>query len=168
MDWYRIYHGLPFDPRLPVVARNAGLTRAETIALWITLHDHASRQTPRGSLAGLDAEETALLLEMNADKTAAALDAFYAKGMIDIENNLSDWARLQYRSTDRVRAYRSRKREAEQNTIPTDTQKPEINPAAATDPDDAQNIAARRARLQQQAQKQKSLRHPQRSTPKDD
>ena len=163
MDWYKIYHGLPFDPRLPVVAQNAGLTRAETIALWITLHDHASRQTPRGSLAGLDAEETTLLLEMDANKTAAALDAFYAKGMIDIENNLSDWARLQYRSTDRVRAHRSRKREAAPATAPTHTPKPDIKPAATPDPDDAQNIAARRARLQQ-----KALRHKCRSTPKDD
>lgn len=157
---------MPFDPRLPVVARNAGLSRAETIALWVTLHDHASRQTPRGSLAGLDAEETAVLLEIDAHKTAAALDAFYAKGMIDIENNLSDWARLQYRSTERVRAYRQRQKENAPNQISPPLKntaqktKHEITPA---DPDDAQHTAARRARLQQQA-----LRHKRRSTAQDD
>ena len=109
MDWYKLYNGLPTDPRLPVIARRSGLSRAETLALWVTLHDHASRQTPRGSLCGLDAEETAVLLEIDADKTAAALDAFYEKGMIDIENNISHWAKLQYKSTDRVRAHRAQK-----------------------------------------------------------
>lgn len=111
MDWYKIYNGLPNDPRLPVIAKRTGLSVAETLALWVTLHDYASRQKPRGSLSGMDAEETAVLLGMDPAKTEAALDAFYDKGMIDIENNIRDWAKLQYRSTDRVRAHRARLKE---------------------------------------------------------
>lgn len=65
MDWYKIYNGLPNDPRLPVIAKRTGLSVAETLALWVTLHDYASRQKPRGSLSGIDAEETAVLLGMD-------------------------------------------------------------------------------------------------------
>jgi hypothetical protein len=162
MDWYKIYHGLPTDPRLPVIAKRTGLTRAETLALWITLHDYASRQKPRGSLYGLDAEETAVLLEMDARKTEAALDAFYEKGMIDIENNISHWAQLQYKSTERVRAHRARKRSADENlpdhnvNLP-ETARPAPPPAPSPapsgtiiHPDDTREIAARRLRLRQQ------------------
>lgn len=166
MDWYKIYHGLPTDPRLPVIAKRSGLTRAETLALWITLHDYASRQKPRGSLYGLDAEETALLLEMDAKKTAAALDAFYEKGMIDIENNISNWAQLQYKSTERVRAHRARKHRPTENPPDDNTNPPkdaiETPPPAPSGtmihPDDTREIAARRLRLQQQTLRAKRPR----------
>jgi len=174
MDWYKIYHGLPADPRLPVIARRTGLTRAETLALWITLHDYASRQKPRGSLYGFNAEEAALLLETDAAQTEAALDAFYEKGMIDIDNNIRDWARLQYKSTDRVRAHRARKREeaaaekkprtpetrASETRAPKTHDLPRPGPARAgtIGPDDENEAAARRARLQQQALRRKGAR----------
>lgn len=171
MDWYKIYHGLPADPRLPVIAKRTGLTRAETLALWIALHDYASRQKPRGSLYGLNAEETALLLEMDATKTEAALDVFYEKGMIDIENNIRDWARLQYKSTERVRAHRARKREEAGKTQAVATEKtgapqktrPDTCRAtshAISHPDDKNEIAARRVRLQQQALRGKCPQAP--------
>jgi len=176
MDWYKIYHGLPADPRLSVVARRAALTRAEALALWIALHDHASRQKPRGSLYGLDAEATALMLEIDAAKAEAALDAFYEKGMIDIENSIRDWARLQYRSTDRVRAHRARKYAQNHSHAPvktnpdsksdyeTDrtaqTHDPPPAPRPAADPDTETEIAARRARLQQQALRRPCARMP--------
>ncbi len=166
MDWYKIYHGLPTDPRLPVIAKRTGLTRAETLALWITLHDYASRQKPRGSLYGLDAEETAVLLEMDAQKTEAALDAFYEKGMIDIENNISNWAKLQYKSTERVRAHRARKRGTDENLPDDSTNLPRAAieaplpapPGTMIHPDDTHEIAARRLRLQQQALRAKRPR----------
>lgn len=33
MDWYKVYQGLPTDPKLAVVAKRTGLSRAETLAL---------------------------------------------------------------------------------------------------------------------------------------
>ena len=143
MDWYKIYNGLPADPRLGVIAQRTGLTRAETLALWITLHDYASRQKPRGSLYGLDAEETAVLLEIDTAKTEAALDAFYEKGMIDIENNIRDWAKLQYKSTDRVRAHRARKKQDDAVPEPPQAVTTPRRISAAHDPDHTNEIAAK-------------------------
>lgn len=109
MDWFRIQNGISLDPRLSVVARHCGLSRAETLALWITLYDHASRNRPRGGLHGLGAEEIAVLLDIPADKTAAALDLFYTRGMITADNRIEEWTRIQRLSTERVRALRARR-----------------------------------------------------------
>jgi hypothetical protein len=130
MDWYKIYQGLPTDPKLAVVAKRTGLSRAETLALWILLHDYASRQLPRGSLDGLDAEDTATLLDLDTDKTAQALDIFYDKGMISIDNHIAHWAKSQHKSTDRVRAWRQRQKET---TPQTHTQSPDL-PASSRPP----------------------------------
>lgn len=121
MDSFRLQNGITTDARLAVVARRTGLTRAEILALWIALYDHASRNRPRGTLDGSDAEELATLLELDADKCAAALDALYDKGLITTDNKLSEWLRVQYTSTERVRAHRDRRRH------PTDTRTPDTH-----------------------------------------
>lgn len=108
MDWFRIQSGVTQDPRLSVVARRSGLARAEVLALWLMLYDHASRNRPRGSLEGLGADEIAAHLDMDVQKTAAALDALYDRGMITTENHLVEWVQVQRLSTERVRAYRAR------------------------------------------------------------
>jgi len=124
MDWYKIYQGLPTDPKLAVVAKRSGLSRAETLALWITLHDYASRQSPRGCLDGMDAEDTATLLDLDTNKTAQALDIFYDKGMISIDNHIAHWKKLQYKSTDRVRAWREKQKNASGDLLQIKTSLP--------------------------------------------
>ncbi len=109
MDWFRIQNGLSLDPRLAVVARKSGLGRGETLAVWIALYDHASRNRPRGDLSGLRADEIAVLLDIDAGKAAAALDLFYERGMITTDNRIEEWARIQRLSTERVRACRARR-----------------------------------------------------------
>jgi hypothetical protein len=110
MDWFRMQNGVSQDPRLAVVARRSGLSRAEVLALWLTLYDHASRNRPRGSLDGLGADEMATLLDADLQKISIALDAFYDRGMITTGNHLAEWARVQRLSTERVRASRARRR----------------------------------------------------------
>ena len=109
MDWFRIQNGLSLDPRLAVVARKCGLGRGETLAIWIALYDHASRNRPRGYLGGLGADEIAVLLEVDAGKAASALDLFYERGMITTDNHIEEWTRIQRLSTERVRACRARR-----------------------------------------------------------
>ncbi len=109
MDWFRIQNGLSLDPRLAVVARKSGLGRGEALAVWIALYDHASRNRPRGDLTGLRADEIAVMLDIDAAKTAAALDLFYERGMITTDNRIEEWTRIQRLSTERVRACRARR-----------------------------------------------------------
>lgn len=142
MDWYRIYHGLPDDPRLGVMAHRAGMSRAEGLALFVTLLDFASRACPRGSVAGFDAEGAAVALGIETGKVEAALAALRDRGMIDGSDMLSDWQRQKQSSTARVRRFRARRREAKDWR----PRKPGLR--GRENPDDPAVAQARRRRLQ--------------------
>jgi len=113
MDGFRMQNGVSQDARLAVVARRSGLARAEVLALWLTLYDHASRNRPRGYLGGLGADEIAVLLDTDAQKISAALDVLYDRGMVTADNHLAEWAHVQRLSTERARASRARRRIAD-------------------------------------------------------
>lgn len=145
--WYRLYHGLPGDVTLAVAARRAGLSRAEMLALWVCLIDHASQQENPGSLAELDAEALALLLDLDAVRITGALAALRDKKRIDSHQRIIGWDRHQSSSTRRVQALRARRRMAATHPrAPAPVTKPAPRPAEADTP---AAIAARRARLQQ-------------------
>lgn len=145
MDWYRIYHGLPDDPRLGVMAHRANMTRAEGLALFITLLDFASRACPRGSVAGFDAEGAAVALGIETEKVAAALEALKDRNMIDGGDMLADWQRQKQSSTTRVRRFRARRGEAAGKRLRRQGLRGRENP---DDPDDPAAAEARRLRLQ--------------------
>lgn len=110
MDGFRMQNGVSQDARLAVVARRSGLARAEVLALWLTLYDHASRNRPRGYLGGLGADEIAALLDTDPQKVSAALDVLYDRGMVTTDNHLAEWTHVQRLSTERARASRARRR----------------------------------------------------------
>ena len=140
MNWYKAFHGLPYDPQLAVVAKRAGISRAEILALIIALMDHASQNNPRGSLAGLDAEKLAVALDLDVAHIDTSLQALRDKGVVSADNTLSDWAGRQTTSTDRVRAFRARHRLRKR-----------MERSRLRDDDAPDMIAARHARLRKDA-----------------
>jgi hypothetical protein len=141
MNWYKAYHGMPFDTKLAVVARRAGLTRAEALALWIALLDHASQSPTPGGIEGFDAEEVSIVLELDAACVARALGVLREKGLIQDDHRLADWGcHAPPSSTARVRRFRQQRREKSAGeTAPS---------LSAENPDDEKAAAARRKRLQ--------------------
>lgn len=110
MGGYRVRHGLPLGANLTLIARKSSLSRAETLALWISILDFASQNRPRGSTIGLDAEEVAALLEIAPDKTTLALTGFCERRMLLQNGMVAGWEQAQYSSTARVQAFRARRR----------------------------------------------------------
>lgn len=110
MNWYKVFHGLPQDAKLALVARRAGLRRGEVLALWLLLLDSASRHAPRGTLPALDAEELAAALDFETPQVEAALAALRDKKMITAAGALAQWEKNQKLSTRRTRAHRARRR----------------------------------------------------------
>ncbi len=149
MEFYRLYHGLPYDARLAVIAKRSGLNRAESLALFIALHDHASQMLPRGSLLGFDAEQAALALDLDATKVKAAIDALMEKGIIEADQ-LTEWTRQLSPSTERVRRHRAKQRAA--GLL--------LQKRPAPSPDDPAEAARRRQRLQEAALPPRSLVTP--------
>lgn len=129
MKYYKLCHDLPYDPLLSVIARRAKLRRGETLAIWVSFLDHASKSTPRGSLRQLDLEKIAAALELETPQVEAALNAFRDKKMIAYQA-IADWNKIQSPSSARVRKHRRLKAPTPQN------------------PDAAAAVEQRRKRLQ--------------------
>lgn len=142
--WFRIYHGLPDDVALAVAARQAEFSRAEMLALWITLLDHASRHDQPGSLNGIDADTLSLQLGIDAPRIAAGIAALRARKKIDAGLRITGWDRHQSSSTRRVQNLRARRRQA--GSIPPSAPAPRVVKIAEADTPAA--MAARRHRLQ--------------------
>lgn len=145
--WYKVRHGLVFDTRFAVVARRAGLSIPEVLALWLFTLDCASQNRPRGSLAGIDAETAAAWFQLPVEKILGAFSAFAQKKMI-VEEKIENWEKEQSPSTKRVRAYRARKKTLLQSPHPSVPEKPLLPPAAVLHPDSPEAIRLRRERMQ--------------------
>ena len=118
MDWFRTYHGMPYDPLLTVIAQRAGVPRAAVLALLVTLMDYASRNVPRGSLEGLDPEPVAAALELEPATLETLLECFRTKQLITKVNTIFGWEQLQPAPNDRLRRHRAgqyRKRRRKKN-----------------------------------------------------
>lgn len=128
--WYKIRRGTPFDPGLAVAARQAGMSRAEMVALYLAILDLLSAEE------SIDAEELSVMLDIDAQKAAAGVAALRARKFILPDNRAACWAKKPASSTLRVRAWRAEQKRREE-ALKKRLENPD-HPAAA---------AARRERL---------------------
>ena len=110
MEWFRMYHGMPFDTKLRVVAKRAGQPMGVAVVVWACMLDAASQHDPRG-IAVVDAEEIAVALDFELEGIEAILQAMLDKGMIDEDGHLEAWDKRQHTtSTERSKKSRARKK----------------------------------------------------------
>ncbi len=111
MEWYRAYHGMPYDPKLLVIARRTKQPMAYVVAVWICALDSASKNDPRG-LIRLDSEEVAVLQDIELEAVESILQALHDKGLIDNNHRLTAWDKRQHTtSTERMRKHRDTKKD---------------------------------------------------------
>jgi hypothetical protein len=112
-NWWRAYHGLPFDSKLAVIAKRCGARRGDVAAVWVALLDCASQHVDRGSVVEIDPEEIAVSFDYEVEYVSKILAAFEEKGMI-AGGRLTAWERRQPQreredsSAARTRDYRQR------------------------------------------------------------
>jgi hypothetical protein len=106
MDWYRVYHGMPEDAKLKVIAKRSQQTMAHVVTVWLCVLDAASRHKTRGTVE-VDSEQIAVVQDMEQAAVEAILQAFREKGMITEDNRITSWNTRQYLS-DKERAQRAR------------------------------------------------------------
>lgn len=132
MDWFRWWHGSVTDPKLQRVARMAGATVGEVIAVWACVLERASsvtasdagvtqgdRPVTRGDVVGFDCDDHDVLLGFADGKTAQVFAALVDRGLIE-GLRVARWDERQPKredsSTARTREYRERKRAQENVT----------------------------------------------------
>lgn len=132
MDWFRWWHGSVTDPKLQRVARMAGATVGEVIAVWACVLERASSVTTgdagvtqgnkpvtRGDVVGFDCDDHDVLLGFADGKTAQIFAALSDRGLIE-QGRIARWDERQPKredsSTARTREWRERNKPAAKAT----------------------------------------------------
>jgi hypothetical protein len=131
-DWFRSHHGAPTDPKWIVIAERSGASRAEVVAVFWALLDHASQCRDRGSVEGFDVETVSAFLCVSSCFIEKIIDALVQKKVIE-NGRIASWSFRQFEgnSTARVRAYRERMK----HVTVTETRGNARNAETATDSD---------------------------------
>lgn len=119
IDWFRWHHGTVTDQKFPLVARRAGASVAEVIAVWACLLERASmNEHERGWLGeSPDFEAMDCALGMADGKASAIFDALRQRDLVDGNMQITAWPKRQPKrerddDTAAERKRRQREREA--------------------------------------------------------
>lgn len=119
IDWFRWHHGSVTDQKFPLIARKAGASVAEVIAVWACLLESASMNGElRGQIGGQpDFEAMDCALGIEEGRSMAICTAMVERGIVDDSGHISAWAKRQPKrereddnSTARVKAFREKQR----------------------------------------------------------
>jgi len=113
IEWCRLWHDMPTDPKFRAVAKRAGRPTAEVLAIFASMMANASaNEDERGTLRNWSHEDMAVALDIEPDHAEAIYAAMQGK-LLD-GDRLTGWERRQPKredsSAERVRAFREKKR----------------------------------------------------------
>jgi hypothetical protein len=109
MEWVRLHHDMPTDPKWRVIAKKAGQRIGDVIAVYTFVLVNAScNAVKRGETHSLDAEDIGAALDLDPASVTAILDAMQGKVLDGAV--LRGWEKRNPKredsSTDRVRKHR--------------------------------------------------------------
>lgn len=119
MDWFRWHHGSVTDPKFGLVARKAGASLPDVLAVWAFILEKASAAMERGCFGSVDTEALDCLFNFPAteNRSAGILKALDERGLTE-DGRIVRWEERQPKrertddnSTQRVQAHRERKRQ---------------------------------------------------------
>lgn len=131
MDWFRWHHGSVTDPKFQLVARRAGASLPDVLAVWAYVLEAASQAEERGVFGEIDAEALDCLFNFPATETRTAniLKAMKDRGLID-EFHVIAWHKRQpkrEREDNTANERKQRQRDKEARAVTT-----EVTPSHAT------------------------------------
>lgn len=118
MDWFRWHHGSVTDPKFQLVARKAGASLPDVLAVWAFILEKASASENRGCFGCVDAEALDVLFNFpgTETRTADVLRVFDERGLTQ-DGRVVRWEERQPKreregdnSTARVQAHRAKQR----------------------------------------------------------
>lgn len=146
VDWVRLWHDMPTDPKWRVIARKSGQPLANVIALFTLLMTTASAADERGSITQFSAEDAAAALDLDEEDVQAILSAM--EGRVIENQRLSGWERRQPKREDAgasERKQRFKERSGTHENAPErigTQENASERPREETDTDTEQNILA--------------------------
>lgn len=118
-DWVRLWHDMPTDPKWRVIAKKAGASISEVIAIFnFVIVNASANASERGRTHNLFADDVAAALDIDEDRVDAVFTAMQGKVM-DNDGRLSGWQKRQPKrednSADRARAWRDERKRTQAN-----------------------------------------------------
>lgn len=111
IEWYRVYHGMPEDAKLKVIAKRSQQLMTHVVTVWLCVLDAASRHKKRGTVE-VDSEQIAVVQDIDQKIVETILQTFREKGMINEQNRVTSWETRQYLSDkERAQKYRDGKKQ---------------------------------------------------------
>jgi len=153
MDWVRLWHDMPNDPKWRTISRVSKQPISMVISVYIHMLISASNATERGRTQGLFDEDIAAALDANAEDVAAIRGAM--QGRVIDGDRLTGWERRQPQREDnsavRAKVWRESKKAERNRTQPnaeerpdtdTDTDKKNLKPSSASSEKRSTAVAA--------------------------
>lgn len=109
IDWFRWHHGSVSDPKFQLVAKKAGASVAEVIAVWACLLEAASQAERRGHPGEPDFEAMDCALGMQDGTAKAIYERMADRGLFTEDGSLEAWERRQPKREDETAAERKRR-----------------------------------------------------------
>lgn len=132
MDWFRWHHGSVNDSKFQLVARKAGASVAEVIAVWATLLEAASQEDERGTIGDVDFEAIDCALGMTEGKCAAIHGFMMVRGLIE-GGYVVAWDKRQPKrerddltNSDRQRTFKGKKNQVTPDNTNLDQKTPRV------------------------------------------
>jgi hypothetical protein len=141
MHWFRWHHGTVTDPKFGLIAKKAGTSVAEVIAIWATLLEAASASEERGHPGTPDFESIDFALGVDEGTTARVYGLMQDRALIDSDTGrLAAWEKRQPKrerddetSADRKRRQREREGAVVTAAVPpSHTESISVTPCHAT------------------------------------
>lgn len=114
IEWCRLWHDMPSDPKFRAIAKRSGRPTCEVVAIFTSMLANASaNEEERGTLRNWSHEDMGVALDIEPEHAEAIFNAMQGK-LLD-GNHLTGWERRQPKREDnsaaRVKAHRERKKE---------------------------------------------------------
>ena len=143
MHWFRWHHGTVTDPKFGLIAKKAGTSVAEVVAVWAYLLEAASAAEERGNPGQPDFESIDFALDMDDGTAERVYGLMQDRSLIAKDTGrLAAWERRQPKrerdddtGTERKRRQREREHEAKVVTAvvpPSHTESVSVTPCHAT------------------------------------
>lgn len=109
IDWFRWHHGSVTDPKFQLVAKKAGASVAEVIAVWACLLESASQSAERGHPGATDFEAMDCALGLEDGKSQRIHDRMTDRGLLGKDGAVTAWEKRQPKREDETAAERKRR-----------------------------------------------------------
>lgn len=122
MDWFRWHHGSVTDPKFQLIAKQAGASVAEVLAVWACLLEAASQAEQRGNPGAPDFEAMDCALGLDDGKASAIYEKMLNRGLLTEFDGIAAWDKRQPKREreDNTNAERQRAFKAKRNQVTPD------------------------------------------------